>query len=155
VTLSLRDLLLELGLTSWVKTTGSKGFHVVVPLNSKAAFGDVARFAHGVGARFVSRHPDLLTQEFAKVDRGGRILVDTGRNDYSATFAAAYAVRARTGAPVSAPCTWEEVITGEVGPATLTVRNVPERVASIGDVWSDLRRRKRSLASAIEKLQGL
>jgi bifunctional non-homologous end joining protein LigD len=153
--LALRDLLDELGLPSWVKTSGSKGFHIVAPLDGKSKTGDVARFAHAAGALLVARDPQRLTQEFSKADRGGRILVDTGRNGYSATFAAAYAVRPRKGAPVSAPCTWDEVITGEVGPSTLTVRNVPDRVAALGDVWSDMRRRKRSLAAAIEKLRGL
>ena len=115
--LALRDLLDELGLPSWVKTSGSKGFHIVVPLDGKAETGEVAGFAHAVGALLVDRHPKHLTQEFHKADRGGRILVDTGRNGYSATFAAAYAVRAKPGAPVSAPCTWEEVESGEVRPA--------------------------------------
>ena len=99
VALALRDLLLELGLESWVKTSGSKGFHIVVPLDGKADFGAVGRFAHTAGSVLVSRDPARLTQEFSKADRGGRILVDTGRNGYSATFAAPYAVRARPGAP--------------------------------------------------------
>jgi bifunctional non-homologous end joining protein LigD len=114
--LALRDLLDELGLSSWVKTSGSKGFHIAVPLDAKAGFDEVSSFAHRVGALLVRRHPDTLTQEFHKVDRAGRILVDTGRNNYGATFAAAYAVRARPGAPVSAPCTWEEVERGDAGP---------------------------------------
>jgi bifunctional non-homologous end joining protein LigD len=114
--LALRDLLTELGLPSWVKTSGSKGFHIVVPLDGKAGFGDVSRFAHAVGGVLVARDPEHLTQEFSKADRGGRILVDTGRNGYSATVAVAYAVRARSGAPVSAPCTWDEVARGEAGP---------------------------------------
>ena len=67
----------------------------------------------------VRRHPDRLTQEFSKVDRGHRILVDTGRNGYSATFAAAYAVRPKPGAPVSAPCTWAEIERGDGGPADI------------------------------------
>ena len=73
----------------------------------------MSRFAHAVGALLVERDPEHLTQEFSKVDRGTRILVDTGRNGYSATFAAAYAVRAQPGAPVSAPCTWEEIERGD------------------------------------------
>jgi len=153
--LALRDLLDELGLPSWVKTTGSKGFHIAVPLDGKKDFGDVERFAHAVGAVLVGRDPSHLTQEFHKVDRRGRILVDTGRNGYSATFAAAYAVRARRGAPVSAPCTWDEVARGTVGPATFTVRNMAERVTRAGDLWADMRRRKRSLTRAIQKLRQL
>src|SRR5262245_49887446 len=104
--LALRDFLTELGLPSWVKTSGSKGFHIAVPLDGKAGYGDVARFAFDVAKILVKRHPQNLTLEFAKADRGGRILVDTGRNGYSATFAAAYAVRPKPGAPVSAPCEW-------------------------------------------------
>src|SRR5205085_11506133 len=116
--LGLRDLLEELGLPSWVKTTGSKGFHIVVPLDGKTPMGEAAGFANAVGTLLVKRDPKHLTQEFHKVDRAGRILVDTGRNGYSATFAAAYAVRAKRGAPVSAPCTWEEVERAAVDPGT-------------------------------------
>jgi bifunctional non-homologous end joining protein LigD len=151
--LALRDLLEDLGLPSWVKTTGSKGFHIVVSLDGQSKTGEVARFANVVGTLLVTRDPERLTQEFSKADRGGRILVDTGRNGYSATFAAAYAVRAKRGAPVSAPCTWEEVESGAVQPRSFTVRNIAERVAAVGDVWSGMSRRKRSLRRAIDKLK--
>src|SRR5687767_3630872 len=79
--LRVRDLLTELGLPSWIKTSGSKGFHIAVPLDGKSDFGTVARFAHVVGKVLVKRDPDNLTQEFSKVDRGGRILVDTDATD--------------------------------------------------------------------------
>ena len=150
--LKVRDLLEELGLPSWVKTTGSKGFHIAVPLDGKSDFGTVARFAHVVGKILVQRDPENLTQEFAKVDRAGRILVDTGRNGYSATYAAAYSVRAKPGGPVSAPCTWEELEQGAVGPKTFTLRTMAQRVADVGDLWSDLLKKKRSLNSAMKKL---
>ena len=150
--LGLRDLLAELDLPSWVKTSGSKGFHVVIPLDAKAGFGDVSRFAHSVAAVLVARDPDHLTQEFSKADRGGRILVDTARNGYSATFAAPYAVRAKPGAPVSAPCTWEEIERREVGPRTFTLQTMAARVEAVGDVWADMRRRRRSLLRAYERL---
>src|SRR6202011_6072547 len=126
--LALRDLLNELDLSSCVKTSGSKGFHILVPLDAKSRTGDVARFAHAVGTLLVKRDPQHLTQEFSKADRGGGILVDTGRNGYSATFAAAYAVRAKPGAPVSAPCTWDELEQGSVGPQTFTLRTMAERI---------------------------
>jgi len=152
---SLRDLLLELGLPSWVKTSGSKGFHIAVPLDSKSTFGEVGRFAHAVARILVSRNPRDLTLEFIKADRGGRILVDTGRNAYSATFAATYAVRALPGAPVSAPCTWDEVERGDVGPQSFTLRTMPDRIRDVGDLWSDLLRRRRSLGPPIERLRRL
>jgi bifunctional non-homologous end joining protein LigD len=153
--LGLRDLLAELGLPSWVKTSGSKGFHIVVPVDGKTPIGQVERFANAVGTVFVSLAPDALTQEFSKADRKGRIYVDTGRNGYSATFAAAYTVRARPRAPVSAPCTWDEIERGEIAPRTFTLRNMPGRVAQVGDLWADMRRRGRSLKAAVEKLRRL
>ena len=151
--LALRDLLSELGLPSWVKTSGSKGFHIVVPLDGKTEMGNVAGFAHRVGTILVTRDQAHLTQEFSKADRGGRILVDTGRNGYSATFAAPYAVRPKPGAPVSAPCTWEEIERGTVAPRTFTLRTMSARFDAVGDLWSDLRRRKRSLRRAIERVR--
>ena len=143
--LVVRDYLAELGLTSWVKTSGSKGLHIAVPLDGNADYGKVARFAHRVGEELVTRDPNNLTREFLKADRGKRVLMDTGRNEYSATFAAAYAVRPKPGAPVSAPCTWEEVENGGVAPRTFTVRNMGERVAAVGDLWRDLIACKQSL----------
>ena len=138
VALSVRDLLEDLGLHPGVKTSGSKGFHIVAALDGAATFDAVAAFAHGVGGLLVGRDPTRLTQEFSKAARGGRLFVDTGRNAYSATIAAAYAVRARPGAPVSAPCTWVEVERGEVGPRTFGLRTMPERVAAVGDLWAAL-----------------
>lgn len=151
--LGVRDLLAELGLQSWVKTSGSKGYHIGVPLDGKTDSEVVAGFAHAVAAVLVSRDPEHLTLEFSKADRGGRILVDVGRNRPGATFAAAYAVRPKNGAPVSAPCTWEEVERGEAGPRTYTLRAMPERIASVGDVWADMKGRGRSLRKAVEQLR--
>ncbi len=131
------------GLPSWVKTSGSKGFHIVVPLDGKSKMSEVEQFANTVGRVFVSLAPDHLTQEFNKVDRKGRIYIDTGRNGYSATFAAAYTVRAKTGAPVSAPCTWEEIEKGKVAPNTFTLRNMPARIKKVGDLWADMLKRRR------------
>jgi bifunctional non-homologous end joining protein LigD len=153
--IGLRDLLAELGLPSWIKTSGSKGFHIVVPIDGKTGIDVVTRFANAVGTTFVSLAPDNLTQEFSKADRGGRIYVDTGRNGYSATFAAAYTVRAKPGAPVSAPCTWEEIERGDVGPRTFTLRNMPDRVARVGDLWADMRRRGRSLKGPLARLKAI
>lgn len=151
--LALRALLEELDLPSWVKTSGSKGYHIVVPLDGKSETGAVAGFAHAVGTVLVKRYPKQLTQEFHKVDRGKRILVDTGRNGYSATFAAAYAVRPRPGAPVSAPCAWEEVQDGSAGPRTFTLRTMAARIEAVGDLWAGMLKRRRSLKRAIARLR--
>lgn len=153
--LGLRDLLDKLGLPSWIKTSGSKGYHIAVPLDRQSHSGEVSEFAHSVGALLVRLAPDHLTQEFSKADRGRRILIDTGRNGYSATWAAPYAVRAKPGAPVSAPCTWEEVERGEVEPRSFRLTTMPARLEKVGDLWSDLLRRKRSLKRAIERLKNM
>lgn len=153
--IGLRDLLETLGLPSWVKTTGSKGFHIVLPLDGKTDMNAAEQFANAVGTLFVSLAPDTLTQQFSKADRGGRIYVDTGRNGYSATFAAPYTIRAKRGAPVSAPCTWEELERGTVSPGTFTLRNMPDRIAAVGDLWADLRRRGRSVKRPLQKVQAM
>jgi bifunctional non-homologous end joining protein LigD len=151
--LAVRDLLHDLGLPSWVKTTGSKGFHIVVPLDGEAGFEEVARFAHAVAKVLVMRDPEHLTQEFTKVDRAGRIFIDTGRNGYSATFAAPYAVRAKPGAPVSAPCTWDELASGAVAPQTLTLRSMAARVEQAGDLWAGIHDHGQSLGAPTEQLR--
>jgi bifunctional non-homologous end joining protein LigD len=153
--LEVHALLTELGLTSWVKTTGSKGFHVAVPLDGVADSDEVSSFAHRAGALLVKRNPERLTQAFLKADRDGRTLVDTGRNGWSATFAAAYTVRARAGAPVSAPCTWAEVERGEVDPRSFKLRSMIRRLAAVGDPWADLLASGQSLRDAAERLRCL
>lgn len=153
--IALRDLLDELGLRSWIKTSGSKGFHIAVALDGSADLPTAARFADAVGTLLVRRDPAHLTQEFHKADRGGRILVDTGRNGYSATFAAAYAVRPKPGAPVSAPCTWPEVTRGEIAPRSFTLRTMGARVETVGDLWGEMPSRTQSLGPAIERLRAL
>jgi bifunctional non-homologous end joining protein LigD len=144
VALALRDLLAARDLPSFVKTSGSKGLHVVVPLGSRATYAQSARLADEVAAELVGRHPQLATQAFSKAERGGRLYVDTGRNRAGATFAAAYTVRARPGAPVSAPCTWDEVAGGAVGPRTFTLRTMAARLAAVGDLWADLAPKRRT-----------
>ena len=153
--LGLRELLVELGLTSWLKTSGSKGFHIAVPLDGNTAMGQVATFAHRVGAQMVRRQPAHLTQEFSKADRGGRILMDTGRNGFGATFAAAYAVRPKPHAPVSAPCSWEELADGSVQPRSFDLRNMPQRMAEVGDLWKEMRASPQSLAQPQARLAAL
>jgi len=152
--LAVRALLDELGLPSFVKTSGSKGFHILIPLSDQADSTRLWRFAHGAGAVLVKRHPDLLTQEFIKADRASRIFVDTGRNAPGATFAAVYAPRAKPGAPVSAPCTWQELERGLVAPRTFTLRGMPARLRDVGDLWADLNDRRVDLTGALATIEG-
>ena len=137
-------LLDELGLPTFVKTSGSKGFHIVVPLDGEADSRASWRSRTAPARCWSSATRTLLTQEFIKADRGGRIFVDTGRNGQGATFAAVYAVRPKPGAPVSAPCTWDEVEQATVGPATFTLRTMAgahrRRGRSLGGRSSSQRR---------------
>ena len=153
--LLLRDMLRELGLASWVKTSGSKGYHIVVPLDGEAGADDVFHFAHGVGAVLVARDAAHLTQEFSKADREGRIFVDTGRNQMGATFAAVYAVRPKLGAPVSALCTWDELGRGAAAPQAFALRTMAARLDAVGDLWADLHRQGQSLRAPAERLRAL
>jgi bifunctional non-homologous end joining protein LigD len=133
-----------------VKTSGWKGYHVVVPLDGQAAFDEVAAFAHAAARVLVARDPDRLTLEFTKAERAGRIYLDVGRNGYGATLAAVYAVRARPGAPVSAPCTWAEVEAGRVRPRTFTIGTMAARLAEVGELWAEMP--GQSLRTARERL---
>lgn len=135
--LGLKAILDDRGVISYVKTSGSKGFHVVVP-QKRATFHDTSALAGDVAAALVARLPKLTTLAFAKAERDGKIFVDTGRNRPGATFAAVYTVRARPGAPVSAPCTWQEVADGAVHPQTFTLRAMAARLEAVGDLWAAL-----------------
>jgi bifunctional non-homologous end joining protein LigD len=147
-TLLVRDALAEIGIESFVKTSGSKGFHVAFALDGASDSGRAAHFAHTMGRSLVQRAPDRFTQEFYKADRDGKILIDTGRNEFGATYAATYAVRPKRTAPVSAPCRWEEIERGDVGPRTFTVHNMAARLDTHGDLWAKIFDRPYSLPSA-------
>ena len=151
-TLSVRDLLAEIGLESWVKTSGSKGYHIVVPLDAKTDFDKAGSFAFHVASVLVQREPDVFTLEFIKVDRGHRIYADIGRNGAGATYAAPYSVRPKPGAPVSAPCAWEEIEHGEAQPQTFNIRNMAQRLESTGDLWAGIHKHGKSLKRPMQKL---
>jgi bifunctional non-homologous end joining protein LigD len=129
-------LLDDLGLTSIVKTTGSRGYHVVVPLRPTEPFDDVRSFARDLARVLVDREPDLLTLEARRAKRGDRVLVDVQRNGYGQTVVPPYAVRARPGAPVATPITWDEL--GRIEPDQHTIRTIGRRLSRGGDRWSDL-----------------
>jgi bifunctional non-homologous end joining protein LigD len=143
------DLLDDIGLTSVVKTTGSRGYHVVVPLRRRESFDEVRAFARRVAEVLVNREPDLLTLEARKNKRGDRVLVDIQRNAYGQTAVPPYAVRARPGAPVATPITWDEL--SRVAPDQHTIRTVGRRLSRGGDRWADLPR-PQSLGRAREQL---
>lgn len=111
-TRAVRDLLDDLALTGFVKTTGSRGIHVHVPLRGDATFDTVRSLGGRLGSVLADRHPDLLTVEFSKEDRGDRLFVDTLRNAPAQHAVAPYTLRPLPGAPVAVPLRWEEVGAG-------------------------------------------
>ena len=151
----LHELLNDLELPSFVKTTGSKGLHVVVPTDGAAPFADVDALCSAIAKRLCARHPDLVTVEFYKKDRKGRLFFDTMRNAPGATFVAAYSLRGKPGAPVSAPIAWHEVDDPALAPDGFRLRDVPARLDRLGDLWSTLRKHLGSVAAATAKLAAL
>ena len=136
----LRALLGERKLAAYVKSTGSRGLHVLVPLKGGAGFDEVRAFAREVAAQLVRSAPERLTTDIRKTKRRGRIFVDTGRNAYAQTAVAPYAVRPLDGAPVAAPLEWHELDDPKLDAGRLNIRNVLDRLDATGDPWKDLKR---------------
>lgn len=142
----------ELELPSRVMTTGSRGLHVVVPLDAKAGFDDVRAFARDAAGLLAARHPRTLTTEARKAARRGRLYLDVQRNGYAQTAVAPYSVRSRPGAPVAAPLAWEDVEDPELTSRRWTVEHAEELVKA--DPWRGAPR-GRSLAPARRRLAAL
>ena len=136
--LVVRAALSELGMQPLVKTTGSKGIHIYVPIVRGPIQKDVWRFAKALAIALATKHPKLLTSEYRVAQRPrGRVLVDYNQNAWGRTLASLYSPRPKPGATVSTPVTWEEVEDGvEIG--DFTIANVPARVKKLGDLWKPL-----------------
>ncbi len=136
--LVLKEALDTLKMPSLVKTTGSKGLHVYVPIVRGPDQKDVWTFAKALAHELASRHPALLTAEYRVAKRPhGRVLVDYNQNAWGRTLASIYSVRPRPEATVSTPVTWREVEKG-IRIEDFTVKNVPSRIAKVGDLWKPL-----------------
>ncbi len=153
--LRVRALLVELGLISYSKLTGSEGVHVVVPLDRSEPFDAVRGFARAAMDLLASRYPDELTTEQRRNRRQGRLYLDTGRNAYGQTAVAPWSVRPLPEAPVAAPVAWRELEYRCAGPRDYTLRNALRRIAHRANPWADLRRRARSLRRARRRLEAL
>jgi bifunctional non-homologous end joining protein LigD len=147
-------LLRELGLEPFAMTTGSRGYHVVAPLQRRQDFDDVRAFARDL-AEVAAARDRRLTVEQRKAKRGDRILIDVMRNAYAHTAVAPYAVRARRGAPVATPLHWEELEDSKLRPDRWNLRTVQERVGRDGDPWADIARAARPLGPARRALDEL
>ena len=146
----LREKLDALGLRGYVKTSGSDGIHVLVPIARRWAFPETYAFAEAVSRELEHEHPGLVTTEWLKKKRAG-VLLDHRQNGHGKTIASAYSVRPRTGAPVSTPLEWDE-LTEDVTPRDFTMQVVLDRVEQRGDLYAPVLEDAQSLADARKRL---
>jgi bifunctional non-homologous end joining protein LigD len=132
--LDLRQQLTALGLDCYVKTTGGKGLHLVVPLARRVSWDRVRSFSRAIATAAAGDAPDRYVVVASKSARPGRIYIDYLRNGWGASIVAAYSTRSRSGAPVSTPIGWDELESGAT-PHDFDVRTVPARLQRISDPW--------------------
>ena len=146
-----RAALEQLDLRSYVKTSGSDGIHVLVPIERRATFEDTYAFAELLARRLERQHPGEVTTEWLKKKRSG-VLVDHRQNGHGKTIASVYSVRPKPGAPVSTPLRWDE-LTDDVRPRDFTMAVALDRVARHGDLFEPVLRGGQSLGPALKRLQ--
>ena len=147
------ELLDEVGLTSFVMTSGSRGLHIWVPLDRKSSTDEVVDFATVTAALLVARHPEALTTEFTRADRGEKIYVDVARNAPAQHAIAPYSLRAKPGAPAATPIEWTDLDDPDLSPQRWTIKTIMERLDA--DPWTEMHRRARSLDRARRSLDKL
>jgi bifunctional non-homologous end joining protein LigD len=150
--LYLRELLSELGLEPFVKTTGSRGVHVITPLDRDLTFDDARTFAQKVAQVLANRYPEEVTNEQRKKKRGSRVFIDTLRNSYGQTAVTPYAVRAKQGAPVAMPLDWDELKNQKVNSQSYNIKNVLIQLSQKKNPWQGMWRHAYSLREAMDKL---
>src|SRR2546423_7541929 len=149
----IRELLDQLDLPGYVKTSGADGIHVVAPITRRSTFEQTYHFAEGASRLLEQRHPGKVTTEWLKKKREG-VLVDHRQNGWGKTIASVYSVRPKPGAPVSTPLRWEE-LTAAVRPRDFTMRVALERIERHGDLFEPVLTDPRPLSAAARKLERL
>jgi bifunctional non-homologous end joining protein LigD len=155
--IDVRDRLAAIELPAWVKTTGGKGLHVCVPIAPTLGWDDVKAFTRAFAEHVVAQAPARYTANPLKAKRKGKIFVDYLRNGRGATFIAPYSMRARAGAPVATPVTWDELEAG-LDPASFTVLTVPQRLGELGvarDPWAAMASTPPKITAAMRKAVGI
>lgn len=149
------ELFREAGLEPFAMTTGSRGLHVVAPLQPEYRFPDAFALAKGLADAAVARCPEDLTTAFLKKRREGRVFVDVLRNRWAQTVPAPYSVRPRPGAPVATPLRWDELHSSRLAADRWTVRTIGRRLGRLGDPWADMEAAAASPAEAARRLAAL
>ncbi len=151
----LRDLLADIGLKSYLKTSGGKGFHLVVPLTGRSDWDEVKAFSGAVANMLVKEQPRRFVANMSKAKRNEKIFVDYFRNGRGATTVAPFSTRARAGAPVSTPVAWDE-LDESLTPDAFTVKNLPKRLKSLRhDPWDGFFALRQSVAAVLKKKPAL
>jgi bifunctional non-homologous end joining protein LigD len=152
---AVRERVEDLGLEAFLKTSGGKGLHVMVPLAPKHDWDEVKAFSRAIAEALAEDAPRLFTTKMAKKERTRRIFIDYLRNAPGATTVAAYSVRARRGAPVSTPLHWDE-LGGRMKPASFHAGNVVRRLQGLhSDPWKAFRRKSQTITAAMKRKMGL
>ncbi|MNE69246.1 putative ATP-dependent DNA ligase YkoU [compost metagenome] len=151
LTLTLLD---ELGLKVFLKTSGGKGIHVVVPLTRRAGWDEVKDFSHAIVNYLAKLFPDRLSAVSGPKNRVRRIFIDYLRNAKGATTACAYSLRAREGLPVSVPI-WREELAQLKGANQWNIASVRQRLAEIDDPWGEMGKTRQSITARMRKQLGL
>jgi len=151
----IKDFLDELGLPPRIKLTGSKGVHIIIPVEPKHGYEFIKNFSRGVAEIMVAKAPDIFTMEMRKNKRDGLIFLDYLRNGYGNTAVAPYSVRAIENAPVAAPITWKELDDKKIHPQYFTIKKMKARFKAVGDVWEGFYDKPFNLTAACKRLEGL
>ena len=150
-----KKLLDLLELECFLQTSGSKGFHIYVPLKRIFTFQQTHDFAKDAANYLAKEYPNEITVKQSKKDRGNRALIDYARNGYGLSTVAPYSLRAIETAPIATPIHWDELDEKNIGPRTYNIKNIFNRLNQIQDPWADLLNHKLSIDSAIKKLTEL
>jgi bifunctional non-homologous end joining protein LigD len=151
----LHSMLGELGLVSFVKTSGGKGLHVVIPVQRTVNWDEAKAFTKAVAEEIVARHPDDYVATMSKVKRQGKIFIDYLRNGRGSTSVAAYSTRARSGAPVSTPIRWDE-LSGKISPDMYTIANMRRRLKALKkDPWEEFFEIRQTITKTMRKSIGM
>lgn len=151
----LREMLEKLDLVPYVMTTGSRGLHIVIPLDRTADFDMARDFARDVADRLAEQEPDRLTTETRKDKRGDRLFLDYLRNSYAQNAAAPYSVRPKPGAPIATPLDWNELDNPDLDAQHYTMQNIFRRLGQKADPWQMMMEKTGSIEKARRRLEGL
>ena len=147
--LLMRALLEDLGLRSFLKTTGGKGLHIAVPLKPERPWPEVKAFTRAIAEHLANTIPDRFTAKISKAKRTDKIFIDYLRNGSGATAVAAYSTRARPGAPISTPIAWEE-LDENLHSDSFTASNIQQRLENLrADPWAEYFQLKQRLSAAM------